>query len=29
MPPQTGCTQGDVKAIIAYVRELQLANGIN
>ena len=29
MPPQTGFTQGDVKAIIAYVRELQRANGIN
>jgi mono/diheme cytochrome c family protein len=29
MPPQEGFTQGDVKAIIAYVRELQRANGIN
>ncbi|PTQ76005.1 c-type cytochrome [Celeribacter persicus] len=29
MPPQEDVTQGDVKAIIAYVRELQRANGIN
>lgn len=29
MPPQEGVTQGDVKAIISYVRELQRANGIN
>lgn len=29
MPMQQGVTQGDVKAIIAYVRELQRANGIN
>ncbi|MBW6418802.1 cytochrome c [Celeribacter sp. PS-C1] len=29
MPPQEGVTQGDVKAIIAYVRELQRANGTN
>ncbi|HSF91006.1 MAG TPA: cytochrome c [Paracoccaceae bacterium] len=28
MPPQTGLTGGDVKAITAYVRELQRANGI-
>ncbi len=28
MPPQDGVTAGDVKAIIAYVRELQRANGI-
>lgn len=29
MPPQTGVTGADIKAIIAYVRELQRANGIN
>lgn len=29
MPPQERVTQGDVKAIITYVRELQRANGIN
>ncbi|WP_417262865.1 c-type cytochrome [Celeribacter sp.] len=29
MPPQEGVTPGDVKAIIAYVRALQRANGIN
>nr|WP_235823920.1 cytochrome c [Actibacterium lipolyticum] len=29
MPPQQGLTEGDVKAITAYVRELQQANGIN
>ncbi|SFJ12324.1 c-type cytochrome [Celeribacter neptunius] len=29
MPPQPGVTRGDVKAIVAYVREMQLANGIN
>ncbi len=29
MPPQEGLTQGDVTGIIAYVRELQRANGIN
>lgn len=28
MPPQPDVTPGDVKAIIAYVRELQRANGI-
>ncbi|MZR15185.1 c-type cytochrome [Maritimibacter sp. DP07] len=28
MPPQDGLTQGDVKSIVAYVRELQRANGI-
>ena len=29
MPPQEGLTQGDVKSIVAYVRELQRANGID
>lgn len=29
MPPQPQLTQGEVKTIIAYVRELQRANGIN
>lgn len=29
MPAQQGVTKGDVKAIIAYVRALQRANGIN
>ena len=29
MPPVEGLTDGDVKMIIAYVRELQQANGIN
>jgi mono/diheme cytochrome c family protein len=29
MPPVEGVTDGDVKMIIAYVRELQRANGIN
>lgn len=29
MPPQDGLTRGDVTAIVAYVRELQRANGIN
>ncbi len=29
MPPVEGVTQGDVKNIIAYVREIQRANGIN
>lgn len=29
MPPQQGLTDGDVKGIIRYVRELQRANGIN
>ena len=29
MPPQSGLTRADVDAIIAYVRELQRANGIN
>ncbi len=29
MPPLTGLTRGDVAMIIAYVRELQRANGIN
>lgn len=28
MPPQDGLTQGDVKAITTYVREVQRANGI-
>ena len=28
MPPQEGLTRGDVTSIIAYVRELQRANGI-
>lgn len=28
MPPQDGLTRADVTAIIAYVRELQRANGI-
>ncbi|AJE47595.1 c-type cytochrome [Celeribacter indicus] len=28
MPPQEGLTRGDVKAIVAYVRSLQRANGI-
>ncbi|MDE3027114.1 MAG: cytochrome c [Paracoccaceae bacterium] len=28
MPPQPGLTPGDVKNIVAYVRELQRANGI-
>lgn len=28
MPPQPGLTTGDVKPITRYVRELQLANGI-
>jgi mono/diheme cytochrome c family protein len=28
MPPQPGLTKADVGAIIAYVRELQRANGI-
>ena len=28
MPPQEGLTKGDVAGIIAYVRELQRANGI-
>ena len=28
MPPQEGLTRGDVLAIIAYVRALQVANGI-
>lgn len=28
MPPQEGLTQGDVKNIVAYVREVQQANGI-
>ncbi|MEZ5883477.1 MAG: cytochrome c [Paracoccaceae bacterium] len=28
MPPQEGLTQGDVRAIVAYVRELQRFNGI-
>ncbi|WP_418595302.1 c-type cytochrome [Ponticoccus sp. (in: a-proteobacteria)] len=29
MPPQPGVTQGEMKTIIAYIRELQRANGIN
>ncbi|AUR01478.1 Cytochrome C oxidase, cbb3-type, subunit III [Shimia marina] len=29
MPPVEGVTDGDVKMIIVYVRELQRANGIN
>lgn len=29
MPPVAGVTDGDVKMIVAYVRELQRANGIN
>ncbi|NVK05947.1 MAG: c-type cytochrome [Marivivens sp.] len=29
MPPQAGVTSGDVNAIVAYVREIQRANGIN
>lgn len=29
MPPVEGVTRGDVTMIIAYVRELQRANGIN
>ena len=29
MPPVDGLTRGDVAMIIAYVRELQQANGIN
>ncbi|MEO2038118.1 MAG: cytochrome c [Martelella sp.] len=28
MPPVEGFTQGDVKMVVAYVRELQRANGI-
>ena len=29
MPPVDGLTEGDVKMIVAYIRELQRANGIN
>nr|WP_240722204.1 cytochrome c [Poseidonocella sp. HB161398] len=29
MPPQPAVTRGDVTAIIAYIRELQRANGID
>jgi hypothetical protein len=29
MPPIEGLTQGDVKMIATYVRELQRENGIN
>lgn len=29
MPPQKGLTKADVDAIVAYVRELQVANGID
>lgn len=29
MPAQEGLTQGDVKAIVSYVRTVQRANGIN
>ncbi len=28
MPPQKGLTDGDVKSIVTYIRELQRANGI-
>ena len=28
MPPQDGLTRADVMAVVAYVRELQQANGI-
>lgn len=29
MPPQPGVTRADVTSIIAYIREIQRANGIN
>ncbi|MVO17616.1 c-type cytochrome [Rhodobacteraceae bacterium CY05] len=29
MPPVEGLTKGDVRGIVAYVRELQRTNGIN
>ncbi|KKK93735.1 hypothetical protein LCGC14_2689930, partial [marine sediment metagenome] len=29
MPPVEGVTPGEVKMVVAYVRELQRANGIN
>jgi len=29
MPPVEGITSGDVKMVVAYIRELQRANGIN
>ena len=29
MPPVDGLTRGDVKGIVAYIRELQRENGIN
>ncbi len=29
MPPVDGLTRGDVQMIVAYIRELQRANGIN
>jgi mono/diheme cytochrome c family protein len=29
MPPVEGITRGDIKMIVAYIRELQIANGIN
>lgn len=29
MPPIEGLTRGDVKMIVAYIRQLQRANGIN
>ena len=29
MPPVNGVTRGDVKMIVAYIRELQAANGIH
>jgi len=29
MPAVEGLTRGDIKMIIAYIRELQRANGIN
>jgi hypothetical protein len=28
MPPVEGLTDGDLKMVVAYVRELQRANGI-
>lgn len=29
MPPIEGLTRGDVKMILSYIRQLQIANGIN
>jgi hypothetical protein len=29
MPPVAGLTRGDVTMIVAYIREVQRANGIN